>query len=65
MTNANEPAAKPEASFRLVKQENGSWWFQLTWRGVTQPLAGPFRSQIDAAGAAQQAARAFAARVKS
>lgn len=64
MTTADQAKGKPQATFRLVKEGNGTWWFELTWRGVTHPLAGPFRSQIDAAGAAQQAAKAFEARLK-
>lgn len=49
MTDQN----KPTATVNVMKKPDGSWWFAMTWRGVTQPLQGPFRSQVEAAAGAQ------------
>ncbi len=53
---------KPTATVNVMKKPDGSWWFAMTWRGVTQPLQGPFRSQVEAAGAAQIAIKGLEGR---
>ncbi|MBB4064390.1 hypothetical protein [Gellertiella hungarica] len=53
---------KPLATVNVLKKPDGSWWFAMTWRGVTQPLQGPFRSQVEAAAGAQIAIKALEGR---
>ncbi len=55
-------AAKPTATVNVMKKPDGSWWFAMTWRGVTQPLQGPFRSQVEAAAGAQIAIKTLEAK---
>lgn len=57
MTDQNKP--KPTATVNLMKKPDNSWWFSLTWRGVTQPLQGPFRNQVEAAAGAQIAIKSL------
>lgn len=52
---------QPIAHVNVKRDANGAWWFALTWRGVTQPVAGPFRNQLEAAAAGQAAVRAMEA----
>lgn len=55
MTDQN----KPTATVKVMKKPDESWWFSMTWRGVTQPLQGPFRSQVEAAAGAQIAIKSL------
>ena len=53
---------KPVATVNVRKAANGAWWFEMTFRGVTYPSTGPFRSQVEAATAAQSAVKALEAK---
>lgn len=56
-----EPTQKPLANVTVRKSGDGSFWFTLTWRGVTNPAVGPFRNQMDAAIAAEAAVKGLEA----
>nr|WP_316652846.1 hypothetical protein [uncultured Gellertiella sp.] len=57
-----EPKSQTVADVNIRRSADGSYWFALTWRGVTNPAVGPFRNQMDAAIAAQAAVKALEAR---
>jgi hypothetical protein len=52
-----ENEKKPLAKVNVRRDAKGGYWFELTWRGVTRPATGPFRSQLEAAAAAQSAVK--------
>lgn len=55
---------KQVATADIRQHPNGSYWFSLTWRGVTHPATGPFKNQIEAAAAAKSAIEMKATKLK-
>ena len=53
----DKPKQEPVANVNVMKRPDGAWWFAMTYRGVTHPLTGPFRNQMEAAAAAQSAVK--------
>ncbi|WP_314094536.1 hypothetical protein [Shinella sp. M31] len=54
----NEPVSK----VKIEKRSDGKFFVALTFRGVTNPLIGPFRNPFEAAAAGEAALKALEAR---
>ena len=55
MTTENEPVSKVKVERRI----DGKFFYALTFRGVTQPVKGPFANPFEAAAAGQAALSAL------
>ena len=55
MTAENEPVSKVKVERRI----DGKFFYALTFRGVTQPVKGPFANPFEAAAAGQAALSAL------
>ncbi len=58
MAAENEPVSK----VKIEKRSDGKFFVALTFRGVTNPLIGPFRNPFEAAAAGEAALKALEAR---
>lgn len=53
---------EPVSKFTIEKRSDGKFFIALTFRGVTNPLIGPFRSPFEAAAAGEAALKTLEAR---
>jgi len=54
---------EPVSKVQIEKRSDGKFFVALTFRGVTNPLIGPFRNPFEAAAAGEAALKALEARV--
>lgn len=50
---------------KVEKRSDGKFFIALTFRGVTNPLIGPFRNPFEAAAAGEAALKALEARASA